>query len=329
MNISIQQEVTPVRTAGDWQPRPAVRDAMQRIATIAVDDHTAFISDRSITIRNHRERTTISVEPVNADTWDGLRIAECITIRTPLTTFKIFDEKYYSIINVFATTGAIVRDADGQDVVITRLPVFEDDDQALADLYTPLIANAALVQVIGPQCGMHHFRGARDEFTSEGIALPGWDEPSRWGSREFEAASEALRQRGAFANAGENGLTVEFPWEPGAMSALLGHRTSLLRIRADQSHPATGNGLFYRLDLPLSLTNDEAQQCAARLNRTEITAVDVPPFFGAWGVKPKSGTLSFGGFWPNVMYRPGTVSNIAFWTWARSQFARAALGNLH
>ena len=95
MNTSIQQEILPKRVADDWQPRPALREAMQMIATIAVDDHTALISDRSITFQNGGERTTISAEPLNVDTIDGLRIAEIVTIRTPLTSFKLFDENRY------------------------------------------------------------------------------------------------------------------------------------------------------------------------------------------------------------------------------------------
>ena len=135
--------------------------------------------------------------------------------------------------------------------------------------------------------------------------------------------------QGAYANAGNAGLTVEFPWEQGAVSAIAGHCTSLLQICADQPHPAAGNGLFYRLDLPTNFSDEEAREWAAKLNRAEFEGIDTPPFFGAWCTMPESGTLSFAGFWPNVMYRPGTAANIAFWCWARSRFARQVLGNVH
>ena len=42
MSTSIQHEILPKRAADDWQPRPALREAMQMIATIAVDDDTAL-----------------------------------------------------------------------------------------------------------------------------------------------------------------------------------------------------------------------------------------------------------------------------------------------
>jgi hypothetical protein len=122
-------------------------------------------------------------------------------------------------------------------------------------------------------------------------------------------------------------VTVEFPWERGAMSTMLGDSTSLLSIRADIPHPAVGNGLFYRLDLPVPFDDEGAQRSAGELNRAEAEGVDTPPFFGAWCSLPGSRTLSFVGFWPNVMYQPGTVTNIAFWSWARSRFARQALGS--
>jgi hypothetical protein len=41
----------------------------------------------------------------------------------------------------------------------------------------------------------------------------------------------------------------------------------LLQIRADRPHPAAGNGLFYRLDLPTNFSDEEAREWAAKLNR--------------------------------------------------------------
>ena len=328
MEHSIHSESeAPALHDDSWHPRPELLRAMQQIATIADGDDTAIISDRSITFQNHAERTTISAVPINIDTYDGLRITECITIRTPLTTFKLFDENRYAFINIFATTGAVVRGSDGEDAIVSRLPLFEDDDEALADLYTPLIANAARLHLIGPLCGADLMQDRKEQRGAAEVALPGWDEPSYWGAHEFEGAKERLRHNGAYANAGPDGLTVEFPWEQGAVSAGLGDCTSLLQIRADEPHPTAGNGLFFRLDLPLRLSDEDTQRWAAKLNRAEAEAVDAPPFFGAWCCLPDSGTLSFAGFWPNLLYKQGTVTNIAFWSWARSRFARQVIGN--
>jgi hypothetical protein len=241
----------------------------------------------------------------------------------------MFDECLYSIINLFATTGAIVRGEDGKDAVVSRLPVFEGEDDALTRLYAPLVAHGTLFQLLGPLCGFYHFNGQKEEVAAANIAIPGWDEPSRWGAWEFASAEERLSQIGAFANAGAAALTVEFPWEQEAVSAITGDRTSLLRVLADVTHPSAGNGLYHRLDLPLTFGDKEARQCAVKLNRMEAEGIDTPPFFGAWCSIPKSGTVSFVGFWPNFIYEPGTVSNIAVWSWAISRFASQVLGSLH
>jgi hypothetical protein len=327
MSTSIQHETCANHVVEDWQPRPALAEALERIATIADGDETAVITDREISFQNAGERTTISATPINVTTFDGLTITDIVKIRTPLTSFKYFDEENYSLINVFATTGAVVREADGEDVIITRLPLFEGDDEVLAELYTPLIANGARLQTLGPRSGLHCAEGRREEFDAATVGLPHWDEPSYWGADDFAHALERLENNGIYANAGVDGLTAEFDWEPGAVSAAAGHCTSLLEVRADVPHPAAGNGLFYCLRLPLNLGDDEASRLAAKLNRVEAESIDTPPFFGAWCAWPGTGTLSFGGFWPNLLYRFGTAANIAYWCWARNRFARQALGN--
>ena len=329
MNTSLQPTTRDDHTGNDWQLRPEVAAAMKRVAFIAEEDESAEITDHSITFQNYDERTTISVEPINVDTWDGHRVTECITIRTPLTSFKLFDEERYSTINAFATTGAIARDATGNDAIVSRLPLYEGDEVALAELYVPLIGYAALLQVIGPVSGLLYMQGRKEEVRPEDASLPDWNEPSCWDAREFECAEERLSLTGAYANSGASGLTVEFPWEQGAISSIVGDRTSLLRLSANQAHPAAGNGLLYRLELPMLFEDDEARHWAACLNRIEAESIDTPPLFGAWCTMPGSGAVSFVGFWPNVMYRPGTATNIAFWSWARSRFARQIIGNLH
>ena len=328
MSTSIQN-TTPTESAssGDWQPRTELVEAMRRIATIAEDDETAVISDTEITFQNRSQRTTISATPVGVEAIDGYWISERIEIRTPLDAFEDFDEERLAVINTFATTGAIVRDADGHDAVVSSLPVFEVDTVALADLYTALIANGALMHLIGPLCAAFQISGRRDEFPPAQLALPGWDDPSYWDASDFEYAKEGLRAKGVWANAGPRGLTAEFAWEEGASSAMLGDCTSLLQIHADQPHPSAGNGLLYRLSLPVNFAADEAHRCAAVLNRYEVNGVDTPPFFGAWCSPPNSTTLSFVGFWPNRMYQRGTVANIASWCAARSRIARQVIGN--
>ena len=328
MSTSIHNTTpTEFASSSDWQPRTELVEAMRAIATITEGDETAIISDTEITFQNRAQRTTIAATPVGVEAIDGLWISERIEIRTPLDAFEDFDEEHLAVINTFATTGAIVRDANGHDAVVSSLPVFEVDTVALADLYTPLIANAALLHLIGPLCAAFQVSGRQDEFTPVQVALPGSDDPSYWDASDFEYAKDRLRANGVYANDGPRGLTAEFAWEKGASSAMLGDCTSLLQISADEPHPSAGNGLLYRLDLPVNFAADEAQRCAAVLNRYEVNGVDTPPFFGAWCSQPSSTTLSFVGFWPNLLYKRGTVANIASWCASRSRIARRVIGN--
>lgn len=328
MSTQLQQHTKAKHVADDRPPSPALAEALEIIATITREDDAAVITDREISFANAGERTTISAAPVNVQTVDGLTITDLITVRTPITSFRYCEEDIYSFINIFATTGAVVREADGQDAIVSRLPLFEGDDEALFELYTPLIANGSRLQPVGPHCGYYHVEGRREEYQAETLAIPHWDEPSYWGADDFEYAKERLEHAGIFANASDTGLTAEFAWEPGAVTAIAGDCTSLLEICADVPHPAAGNGLFYRLTLPLNFGERESYSLAVKLNRAEVQSLDTPPFFGAWCTLPESGTLSFTGFWPNLLYRFGTPANIAYWSWARSRFARYVIGSL-
>ena len=169
MSTYTQQKVQADPSTEEQPLRPAVREAMQRIALVAAGDPTALISDRSISFQNYAERTTISVTPVGIETYDGQRLTEIIEIRTPLTKFKLFDEELYSSMNVFTTTGAIVRGDDGKDAIVSRVHVFEEYDAALTGLYAPLIANAAAAQVIGVYYGFARSQREQDEITAAKI----------------------------------------------------------------------------------------------------------------------------------------------------------------
>ena len=310
------------------QLRPEVLEAMRKIATIADRDADALITDREISFTNIIERTTITASAVNLTTVDGLRISERIDIRTALPeAFSEFTPIQIAVANTMATTGAIVRDPDDGSVgLISSLPVFEEDTSALEDLYTLVVTNGALVQIAGPIAAAKFASGAGDDDATD-MGYPDCDKPSFWTEDEFKSAEKLLRQRGVYCNAGQSSLTAEFPWEEGASSALLGESTSLMRFQSDMPHPVAGSGLFFRLDLPITLEREELADFANYLNLYEVKSIDTPPFFGAWCSQLDNGTLTYVGFWPNFMFQKGTVANIAFWCGARSWIARQAIGN--
>ena len=154
------------------------------------------------------------------------------------------------------------------------------------------------------------------------------DGPSCWSKHDFEFAAEKLKQFfGLFSTAGDDGLTAEIPWEPGGLSAMTGDVTSLLTFNSSTVHPSMGSGLFYKLGLPLHFEEDELVFFANKLNEVESEAVDSPPFFGAWCSHLKPGHLCHVGFWPNLLYQPGTVLNLAVWMFFRNRQAVAFISN--
>ena len=86
---------------------------------------------------------------------------------------------------------------------------------------------------------------------------------------------------------------------------------------------------MFRLVLPVSGDWGELVEHATKLNLLEIDGIDIPPGFGAWSVIPQFQGVGYTGFWPNCMYRPGTVSSIAAWCFTRNRIAQRVFGNAH
>ena len=93
------------------------------------------------------------------------------------------------------------------------------------------------------------------------------------------------------------------------------------------TEPTADNGLAFRLVLPLSSEQEDLGLIADTLNELELSGVDVPPAFGAWAVLPQFRSVGYIGFWPNCMYRPGTIASIASWCKIRSKVARQVIVN--
>jgi hypothetical protein len=270
-------------------------------------------------------RCTLSVTPLDIDTWDGYRLSERLEARTELSyVIDDFEAPFFRLANTVATTGSVLRCPESDKaVIVSGVNVFTEDVEALHGFYIPTLLWSSLVQSFSVQQAMRDtfgidFLGEKAEI----IGMPGCDEPSYWQPEEFNRAEEMLRDNGIYANASETGLAAEFPWEPHAVSAIAGDRTSLLQFKSDVTHPTAGNGLAFRLALPVSGGKAELHALADTLNELEITGVDVPPAFGAWAYLPQLRSVAYTGFWPNCMYVPGTVCSIAAWCRTRSRFAK-------
>jgi hypothetical protein len=152
-----------------------------------------------------------------------------------------------------------------------------------------------------------------------------------YNASDFEIAQEICASQGAFANAGVDLMTVEFPWDPGAISSLFdllyggsvvgneSRRTSLCQLTMRETHPNLGRGLLVTLQLPIGFANDEQLAAAVtKLNRIEYGCIDAVPFMGAWCIGPTH-TPAFSTFLPNELCFPGLIRNFVWWMGHRAK----------
>ena len=277
-------------------------------------------SNGSIRMPAGTTETVIIAKPVRASTIDSAKIANSVTVISefPELCLPMITERA-ALLNTFAGLSALICDPKtGRVFSGSRLTTYEGDDSACG-LYVALVSLSALLHV-NALC-----QSINKVFTgnADSLNLPEGEGASKWSTDELKETCAALEQVGVVSSSGPSGLTAEFPWGPGAASALTGDRTSLFRLQADMPHPALGSGLFFQLMLPVSGPIERMAETANRLNLFEFEAVDAPPFFGAWCVDFATKSLAHVGFMPNLLYIPGTAMNVAAWMMARSKIARS------
>jgi hypothetical protein len=334
MENILENKVTPSVDEDIWQLRPEAAQAMEFIEGAVAEmlpegEYTA--SATSIEFPVLFGQCTISVKPLDVLTYDGLLLTERFEARTLLTgVLDDFSDEFYCLTNQYATTGATLRcPATGDMIIASGISVGEQDTRALHNLYAPSLVYSSVVQSFSIQVAMHKTLGT-DLLgnRSDEIGLPGKTDPSSWQARDFAHADSLMRQAGIFCNAGPKGLTAEFAWDPGAVASIAGGRTSLMRFFNNVTHPTAGNGLQFVMYLPITGDANYLSALAIQLNDLEIHAPDVPPLFGAWTTGRDGKYVCFQGFWPNCMYQPGTVANIAMWCQGRSGFAKQLVEEL-
>jgi len=269
-------------------------------------------------------RTHVEVKGIHTVTIDKQEVENVVLIRTELPNYRT-GSRDMVVMNTMASLGALIHEGNSERVsIVSRLSMFKGDDDS-GRLYLPLIACSTVF----------HATGLLNAIASTmGIQTPrlhlsdDQDGPSCWSKHDFEFAREKLRQFfGLCGTAGDDGLTAEIPWEAGGISAMTGDVTSLLTFNSSTVHPSMGSGLFYKLELPIHFEEEELVFFANRLNEVEYESVDAPPFFGAWCSQLQSGRLCHVGFWPNMLYQPGTVLNLAVWMFYRNRQAVAFISN--
>jgi len=307
---------------GFFTKRSTSRIPLQTInALMTASNVKTHIKGQSLSFRGLVGETRIDVSPSGQRTADGLEVSETVRIESVLDVSVLpGKEEVECTLNNFASNGALTVGDDGKFFIKSRLSVYSGESEDVIKVYTGVIFFSAMIHTNALQAATVNLLQLP---VAKGDPLPKSSLDGEWKPASFSRAASMLEAKGGFINADERGLTAEFPWDPGAITALeslaTGSRkcTSLLQISCAE-HPSLGKGLFCRLDLPLNLSDAEAYKLASSLNQMESTAEDWPPLLGAWTSKSKSGHPTFVSFWPNLFSTVIDLEMIAMWMGARS-----------
>jgi hypothetical protein len=307
---------------GFFKKRPTSRIPLDDInALMTASNVTTHKKGQSLSYKGLIGETRIDVAPSGFRTVDGLEVSEIVHIESVLDTPPLpGKEEMECALNNFASNGALVVDDDGKFRIKSRLSLYSGEGEDVIKVYTGVIFVGAMIHTNALQAATVELLKLP---VSKSAPLPKSTLDGKWKPSSFSRSASMLKARGAFVNTDERGLTAEFPWDPGAITAIESlitrsrKCTSLLQIQCEE-HPSLGKGLFCRLDLPLNLSDAEAYKLASCLNQMEFTAEDWPPLLGAWTSQPKSGRPTFVSFWPNMFSTVIDVEMIAMWMGARS-----------
>jgi hypothetical protein len=293
--------------------------------------------------KQHGGVTTLQVEPIEFRTIDGYVVQEIVTAKHSSPLLDSLPHESVSLLNRWATGSAIVSaDDSGRWELVCKIGIFSDDRDAAERLYAPLICQEAAIM------GWHAAQLALGvlENDSEASPLSGTNDPSVYAEQDFASAKEYTDRLGNLGTLSDGGFTVEFGWDPGAVSSMfawpdfrerclaageysekemdrMAGRTTMLQIRTSQRHGLYGAGVLCTLELPLRLEAEQVGPTVNELNRWEMSGADFPPMFGAWCAGPRAPT--FVTFIPNQWSLPGLLRKLAVWSEGRHRWARLLL----
>ena len=267
-------------------------------------------------ICQNKIKTEIVIDEINTTTFDGLKIKRCFSA---ITHFPFLDPVFVGTINNFsAMSSLIVNKDDKTNKFVSRFFEYEGETVhekfLLPSLLTTAISNERMLQMLTKKIVSKIDEKSIDYDESE----------SRWAqTNEFEETQSILDTKFA-CNASKSGITIEFPWEDGAVSAMMGHKTALFQIMTDSNqHPYFGSGLFCKLTLPVKAK--DKVELANLLNTHEFSLQDAPPFIGSWCTGGADTHMVFVSFFPNNIYHPKIVLSIIMWMNFRTKIAKSFL----
>jgi hypothetical protein len=168
-----------------------------------------------------------------------------------------------------------------------------------------------------PASSAHPRQGARFHPSSLVNAVaaffsPAGKEPSRWiGAPEWKQTEWAMeRQSSSYESDHSSHLQAAFDW---------GVASATLEVTTADPNPTLGNGLTFRLRLPVALSQQARDRIAIRLNGAERADWLRCHFLGSWC--EDQGSLGFECFVPNTSYNPDLLLSLSVAMSVRAQWS--------
>lgn len=209
------------------------------------------------------------------------------------STAYLHEQNFWLVSQIFMLSGSM-QAADARVKTLT----------GLADLF-----DGEVDATSHPQSGE---RPEPDDMLNllEDVVAPAGAEPSPFTSDNFAMLEDLDPNPSVQTNAGENGVTAEFPFsggDPVVKSSDAGQppQTALFQAFNNQPHPQIGNGCLVLLHVPLST---EDRVVANELNRQEAETGGGNHLLGAWCMGPRG--LAFTTFYPAMIHHPALLAGL-------------------
>lgn len=288
-------------------------------------------TDSGIVWENRWGQSEIEVKPLSATALDGSQLVGTVSFTHtfgPEIAGQL-DAGKAAIWNQAASLSALMPLKEkGGFRLVSRATLYAGNEGAWSRIYAPLICTEAYMQPAAIIAGATAASVGPDYF-----GLSNGGAPPPYGDADFQSAQGVCQEHGLFATASERGLTVEFPWDRGAVSAsagLFGYagadnagngklsrmagKTFLCQLQTGEAHPCLGRGLFCSLQVPVGFSDHgHLVQAVTAMNQWEADAADMVPLFGAWCIEPGTASPAFVMFLPNELCLQNMPTGVVTW----------------
>lgn len=311
--------------------------ALQKVfKDLQIDEQWSTQRDRAFTWIAHRMEQTVSVSrPIqDEDVTLFLLTAETVVVEAVGAPEPVV-EQTLSDANRFSFGSCYSFDQSRQRIVATtrcwlhegttdwRAPIFgmyAIGQLCFAETEADYLANrcrGSVAVCAHPQSGL---RQVADDMLNavDEVYAPAGLETSRYRNEfEFDAVADAAKQSAFAATLGgtADGIALECSFDD---------YTAIAIVSSDAKHRRLGAGLSVRLQLPMSISDQDGARIAAALNRYERDDAPEPHHAGAWCVDLSpvgNRAVTYRSFLPNWMYRNGLILDVSTACVARMRWA--------